>query len=102
MCFTSVCACAGMGRNQRSGIFRLKARLHGLFSPFGGCEGVDYLIMLLCEFITWNIYNSSTRSHPSEEEHRPKIAAKIARVNWPLGGKMSSAPVHLCSNRIES
>jgi hypothetical protein len=71
------------GEESKVGIFRLKARSHGLFSPFGGCEGVDYLIMLLCEFITWNIYNSSTRSHPSEEEHRPKIA----RVNWPLGGK---------------
>jgi hypothetical protein len=28
---------------------------------------------------------SSTPSHPSEEENRPKIAAKIARVNGPVG-----------------
>ena len=31
--------------------YQLKARLHGRFllrfSPFGGCEGVDYLMMLL-------------------------------------------------------
>ena len=30
------------------------------------------------------LYNSSTPSHLSEEENRPKIAAKIARVNGPL------------------
>ena len=31
-----------------------------------------------------NIHNLSTRSYPSDEENRPKIAAKIASVNDPL------------------
>jgi hypothetical protein len=31
-----------------------------------------------CDIYTQNIHNSSTRSHPSEEEILKKLAAKIA------------------------
>jgi hypothetical protein len=36
-------------------------------------------------YLHLNIHNSSTRSHPSEEEIALEIAAKIASVNRPLG-----------------
>jgi hypothetical protein len=51
------------------------------FSPFGGSEGVDYLMMLLWDFITWNIYE--LLHILQKEKIATKIAAKIARVNGP-------------------
>jgi hypothetical protein len=55
------------------------------FSPFGGCEGVDYLINdVVMRFDI--LYNSSTPSHPPKGENPQLkyIAAKIARVNGPM------------------
>jgi hypothetical protein len=60
------------------------------FSPFGGCEGVDYLMMLLWDFITWNIITHSLL-HILQ---KAKIAPKIASKNHPCGpkGKSRFAP----------
>jgi hypothetical protein len=60
------------------------AILVAIFSFWRIWRSIDYLMTLLRNFITWNIHNLSTPSHPSEEENRPKIAAKIARVNGPI------------------
>ena len=81
-----------LARNRPAVACSLKARLHGRFLlrfylrffPFGGYEGVDYLVTLLWNFITWNIYNSSAPSHPPKGENRNWNRNKnIARVNGP-------------------
>jgi hypothetical protein len=66
----------------------VKARLHRRFllrfSPFGGCEGVDYLMMMLSDSITWNIYNWSTPSHPPKGENRNWNRSKNRPCKWAL------------------
>jgi hypothetical protein len=65
----------------------LQARLHGRFllrfSPFGGCEGVDYLMMLLWDFITGTFITHPLLHILQKEKIATKIAVKIARVNGP-------------------
>jgi hypothetical protein len=59
---------------------KLKARLHLQFllrflvrcSPSDACDRVDELRIFGARVPNLNIHNSSTRSHPSEEENRSK------------------------------
>jgi hypothetical protein len=67
----------------------LKSRLHlrfllrflVRFSPSDGCERV--MSYECSEYMNphLNIHKFSTRSHTSEEENAPNIAAKIASIN---------------------